>query len=103
MGQETPKKYMMQLGRIVTSAFILPVLMLYESYVITFLWRWFITSTFGLKPLSIPQALGFTLVAAMIQSTRVENNTSATEVALTSVVKTSLIWAAGFFVYSYFM
>ena len=38
----------------------------WRGYVLAILWAWFAVPTFGLPPLSIPFAIGLTLVARMV-------------------------------------
>lgn len=47
--------------------FVLLVLAgIWKGYVLTILWKWFISPIFGLPALSIPVALGVVLVAQML-------------------------------------
>lgn len=37
-----------------------------HGFVLKILWLWFVVSTFNLPPISVPQALGISLIAALM-------------------------------------
>jgi hypothetical protein len=54
---------------IVAGALIVPMgigLVVYRGWFVAMLWRWFVTPTFGLRELTIAQAIGLTMVAATL-------------------------------------
>ena len=41
----------------------------YEGFVLVKLWQWFVTETFGIRALTIPQAIGISAVAGLLSVT----------------------------------
>jgi hypothetical protein len=39
-----------------------------NGWVLSLLWQWFVTTTFGLSPLTIPQAIGVAIVVGFLTS-----------------------------------
>jgi len=74
-----------------------------NGFVLTVLWRWFVVETFGLKSLTIPQALGIALVIGFLTSHYSgEDKRSILEKAIYVVLAPLFFLAIGF-VYHLFM
>jgi hypothetical protein len=48
---------------------VLPLLIIIDAYVLQILWGWFIVTTFAAPALSIPQAIGLSLVVNFLKHT----------------------------------
>jgi hypothetical protein len=61
------EKSEMSLGGVLFILFvIMPLSVIFSGYVITVLWDWFIVTTFAMKALTIPQALGLSLIISYL-------------------------------------
>lgn len=63
---------------------------IWRSYVLVKLWAWFIVTTFALAPLTIPQALGLSLMVIMLTH-QYDPYEDEDQTATASVIKTSCI------------
>lgn len=43
-----------------------PFIYVWRGYVLTILWGWFIVPTFGIKAITIPQAIGLSLIVSFL-------------------------------------
>lgn len=65
------------IGLVVLGALGIPALIavasVWNGYALTILWGWFIVTTFGLPPLSLPAAIGLVLVVAYLTAHQSED------------------------------
>jgi len=72
-----------------------------EGWVLSVLWAWFMVPTFGLAALTIPQALGLSIIASCLTShpnSRDSSGESAVETFLRSILRPLIALACGFVV-----
>lgn len=85
--------------QLLVSLALLPVSMAYGGLVISQLWEWFVVHTFKVPSLSIPAAIGVSVLGGVLASQHTRHETrSALEVLIASFVSLSLIWAVCFVV-----
>ncbi len=88
MNKEDEKNLLACLG-IVFGIILIPVMVIFQGWVLTILWGWFIVPTFRAPELSIPVAIGLTLIVGMFKSYNTKQE--STEEKLTSGIATILI------------
>lgn len=54
------------IGRLVMASTLVIVTVTLRGFVLTQLWAWFVVNPLGFRKLSIPEALGITLIASML-------------------------------------
>jgi|WetSurSiteA1Bulk_404760.scaffolds.fasta_scaffold00214_26 hypothetical protein len=69
------------------SLILIPIIAVYQAWVLTILWGWFIVSTFHLPELSIPAAIGLTLIIGMFKTYK----TSKEKVELSDAIAALLV------------
>jgi hypothetical protein len=82
-----------------------------NGWVLSLLWLWFIVGIFGLPALSIPQAIGISLIVGFltpqaISSTKLpkkEDGTTDYVPAITALLRPFIMLLWGWFVYTYFL
>jgi multisubunit Na+/H+ antiporter MnhB subunit len=86
--RDTEYIYMKALGYLFVIVVISPLLMIWNGYVLSVLWRWFMVPTFHLPTLSIPVAIGIAMVISYLthQYDPYESPDSASERMLKSAV-----------------
>lgn len=57
----------------------IPLIAIFQGWVLTVLWGWFVVPTFALPKLSIAVAIGLTLIVGMFKSYQVKNEEKSTE------------------------
>lgn len=48
----------------------LPLLLIWDGFVLSILWRWFISAPFHLPEIKIAQAIGISIIVALVTATR---------------------------------
>lgn len=82
--------------------FALALSAILNGFALKTLWGWFVVETFGLRNLTIPQALGITLVVGFLTHQYVEDNRSFGEQLLSAFVYPVVFLIIGF-LYHLFM
>lgn len=77
----------------VLSFALLPVQMLLRGWVLSTLWRWLIVPVFGLRPLTVLQAIGVSIVVGMFTA---QVPPKDDEGALESLFRHTLFWLVGY-------
>ena len=95
-------------GTLVVSAGVIVGLAIVDGWVLSILWDWFVVSLFGLQSLSIPQAIGFSLVVGYLTHQTMPNQKNKDDkvdyVALASqLLKPFMALFIGWVVYTYFI
>ena len=54
------------LGAVALIAFLIASSALLQGFVLTYLWLWFVTSTFHLAPLALPEAVGLVFLTSYL-------------------------------------
>jgi len=49
---------------------VFPALVIYDGFILKTIWNWFIPEIFGITPLTIPQAIGLSLVIAYFKPSK---------------------------------
>jgi len=94
MMQEKPSRYDILLGLA-----LVPFAAMYGGYVLSVMWRWFIVSTFAAPPLSVPAAIGTSLMVSMfVGSYSKEDDHGVVAKLLVHVIKITLYLFVGFIV-----
>ena len=70
---------------------LIPLLAIFQGWVLTVLWSWFIVPTFSLPQLSIPVAIGLTLLVGMFKSYTVKREKKTSQESLTEAIAVVLI------------
>ncbi|MCP3017986.1 hypothetical protein [Cupriavidus basilensis] len=81
------------LGHIFSVLFCLTALTILKGWALSVVWAWFIVPTFALPALTIPQAIGISIVAALIKPGNIESQ-NKNGIWLYSVKVSSLIGIA---------
>jgi hypothetical protein len=63
---------------IILGIILIPVLVIFQGWVLTVLWSWFVVPTFRLPELSIAVAIGLTLVVSMFKTYTINNDKNLT-------------------------
>lgn len=61
------------LGQIFSVLFCLTAVTILKGWALSVVWAWFIVPTFALPALTIPQAIGISIVAAMVKPGNIES------------------------------
>ena len=59
---------------LLVALFSLPPLAILQGWVMSVLWRWFIAPTFGLREISIPAAIGISLLMGVVRPPHTPRN-----------------------------
>jgi hypothetical protein len=62
-------------GAIASMVLLAVALVILNGWVLTYLWQWFVVSTFGLPEIGIARAIGLALVGHLLSGTFVSANT----------------------------
>lgn len=67
---------------------LLPLGVLWSGFALSNLWAWFVVSTFGVPPLSIPAAIGLSLIISYLtrQKTSIDKSKETIELIIESVM-----------------
>lgn len=77
---------------------------LVSGYVVSTLWGWFIVPVFGIKALSIPQAIGLSLVTGYLTHQTMPEDTASTAAKITNVILYPMFaLGIGYVVHHWFM
>lgn len=69
---------------------LIPILIIWDGFIISMIWNWFMPKIFGLVSLSIPQALGLSLMASVLVG-RGRDSRSEDEDPMVTILKPFLI------------
>lgn len=72
------------------------ILLLYGGWIFQTLWGWFVATTFGIKTLSLPQAIGLVIFSSLITwrlPPKEDSNQTFTEVFTRTSVIPILAWS----------
>jgi len=57
---------------ILSGLIIAPLSAIWNGYVISIIWRWFMVTTFNLSPLNIPQSIGLALIVGYLSHQEID-------------------------------
>jgi hypothetical protein len=77
---------------------LLPLSMIYYGFVLSIMWAWFVCPSLGAPKLSIPAAIGISLVVGMLTS-HPENEKSAGRQVVESALFTTVVLFMGWLVH----
>jgi hypothetical protein len=77
---------------------LLPLSMIYHGLVLSIMWAWFVCPSLGAPKLSIPAAIGISLVVGMLTS-HPENENSAIRQVFDSALFTTVVLFIGWLVH----
>lgn len=85
---------------------LLPFFAAIEGWVLSWCWFWFLSSTFGIRPIGTWEAIGIALLFGMLTRRESKSDTkdsSVWAVALAQTVGTLAVWPIGWMIYHWGM
>jgi hypothetical protein len=70
---------------------LIPLVIIFQGWVLTVLWSWFVAPTFNLPELSIAVAIGLSLVVSMFKTYTASNKELTQNEKLTNALATVLV------------
>lgn len=74
------------------------------GYVLMYAWAWFVVTTFGIQPLTLPEAIGLCVVAHLFVDQYVwQENVSQIAVSIVQLIRVSFLFLIAWIIHAYYM
>lgn len=89
------------IGVAVGAVAVLAISAIVNGMALVLLWKWFVVTQFGLEPLSIPVAIGLSMLISMMAGSRSNSDNGFAEQALGSILSSIFAMIIGYIVFQF--